>query len=109
MKGHQITFYTEQSRRHHGKLVSDWLIGLVDELQLPGATVLGCSEGIGEEGRLHAARFLELADQPLMVVMIVSDKNRAELMARIQKDGPRLFYVEHTAEYGMLNAPASAP
>ena len=43
MNGYQITFFTQQDRRHRGKPMADWLVVLAGELGLRGATVIPAS------------------------------------------------------------------
>jgi PII-like signaling protein len=62
MNGYQITFFTQQDKRHHGKPLADWLIHLAKDIGLPGATLIAGSEGFGHHRRMHSAHFFELAD-----------------------------------------------
>ena len=43
MNGYQITFFTRQDRRHKGKQIGEWLIQLVQELGLRGASLHAAS------------------------------------------------------------------
>ncbi|HYA75998.1 MAG TPA: DUF190 domain-containing protein, partial [Burkholderiaceae bacterium] len=47
MNGYQITFFTQQDRRHHGKPLADWLVHLAKDMDLRGATLIAASEGFG--------------------------------------------------------------
>ena len=102
MNGYQITFFTQQDRRHHGKPLAQWLLQLVDELQLRGATLLSAGEGVGAHHRLHAAHFFELADQPVAVLMAVTEDEAARLFERLKKENVDVFYVKTPAEFGRL-------
>lgn len=102
MNGYQITFFTQQSRKHKGKPVGEWLIELAKELQLQGATLMTAAEGVGRSGRIHSAHFFELADQPLEVVTIVTSNEAEQLFARLQSENVRLFYVKAPIEFGTL-------
>ncbi len=102
MNGFQLTFFTEQDRRHDGKRVVDWLVQLTKELGLPGVTVIPASEGMGHHHRIHSARFFELADQPVSVVMIVSAEEAERLFDRLRNEKVRLFYAKTAIEFGML-------
>ncbi|CAB3762665.1 DUF190 domain-containing protein [Paraburkholderia humisilvae] len=102
MDGYQITFFTQQDRRHHGKPVGDWLVRLAREMGLCGATLIAGAEGIGHHHRIHSARFFELADQPLSVVMAVSAEEADRLFERLRAEGVHLFYVKIPVEYGVL-------
>src|SRR5208282_1593092 len=58
--GYQITFFSHQDRRHKGKQIGDWLMHLVNELGLRGATLHAGGESFARGGRVHSAHFLSL-------------------------------------------------
>jgi len=103
--GYQITFFTQQSRCHKGKPLADWLVHLAHDLGISGATVVPGSEGFGHHGRIHAARFFELADQPLEVQMAVTGEEAERLFERLKAEGVHLFYVKTPVEFGVLGEP----
>lgn len=102
MNGYQITFYTQQDRRHHGKPLADWLVHLAADMGLHGATLIPASEGVGTHHRIHSARFFELADQPLSVVMVVSEEEAQQLFDRLRDEKVKLFYVKSPVEFGVF-------
>jgi uncharacterized protein len=101
MNGYQITFFTVQGHRHKGKPVGDWLVQMAKEMGLSGATLIAGAEGFGHHRRMHSAHFIELTDQPLEVVMILSAEESERLLERLNREGVRLFYAKTAAEYGM--------
>ncbi|MFM0669417.1 DUF190 domain-containing protein [Paraburkholderia sediminicola] len=102
MNGYQVTFFTQQDRRHHGKPLADWLVHLAGELGLRGATVIPGCEGVGQHHRIHSAHFFELADQPLSVVMAMTSDEADRLFDRLRADGVHLFYVKTPVEFGVI-------
>jgi uncharacterized protein len=104
MDGYIVRFYTCSDRRHHGKPLGDWLVHLASEMNLPGATLIPASEGIGRGHRLHSMHFFELADQPLLVQMAVTHAQCEQLFERLEAEQVRVFYVKSPAEFGMLGA-----
>jgi PII-like signaling protein len=102
MNGYQITFFTQQDKRHHGKPLADWLVHLAREMGLPGATLIAGSEGFGHHRRIHSAHFFELADQPLEIQMAVSKEDAERLFVRLKAEGVHLFYVKTPVEFGTL-------
>jgi hypothetical protein len=54
---------------------------------------------------VHSAHFFELADQPVEVVMAVTEDESARLFARLQAEGVHLFYVKAPVEFGEIGAP----
>jgi len=105
MNGYQITFFTQQDKRHHNKPLADWLVHLAQEMGLRGATVVAGSEGFGHHGRMHAAHFFELADQPLEVTMALTDEETERLFARLRAENVHVFYVKTAVEFGTLGEP----
>jgi PII-like signaling protein len=104
MTGYQITFFTQQDKRHNGKPLADWLVNLARELGLRGATIIPGSEGFGHDGHVHSAHFFELADQPLEVLMAVTTEEAERLFTRLKVEGVKLFYVKTAVQFGTLGA-----
>jgi uncharacterized protein len=107
MQGHQITFFTQQGRRHGHQLLAEWLLGLARECGLHGATVIAGAKGIGHDGQVHSAGFIDLADQPQLVIMTATTEQADALLARIQAQDLRLFYVRSAVEFGVLGQGAA--
>ena len=105
MKGYQITFFTQQSRRHHHKQLAEWLMLTARDLGIRGATILAASEGFGTHRRVHSAHFFELADQPQEVVMAVSEEEAQKLFELLEQEKVRVFYVRTPVEFGVLGEP----
>lgn len=102
MNGYQITFFTEQNKRHHGKPLADWLLHLAQEMELHGATMIPAAEGFGHHRRLHSIHFFELADQPVEVVMIITEEETQRLFDRLRSEDIHIFYVKTSVEFGIL-------
>lgn len=102
MDGFQITFFTQQDRRHHGKPVGEWLMELSRELGMHGATLQSAAEGFGRSGRVHSAHFFELADQPLEFIAIVTSEEAERLFDRLRTEQISLFYVKAPVQFGTL-------
>ena len=102
MKGYQLTFFTYQSRRHHGKPLGEWLVSLARDMGLRGATLIAAVEGVGHHGRIHAAHFFELADQPQEVLMAVTEEEATRLFERLEADKIHVFYVKAPVEFGVV-------
>ncbi len=102
MNGYQITFFTHQDRRFKGKQIGDWLLHLVQELGLRGASLHAGGESFARGGRVHSAHFFELADQPVEVLIAVTTEEAARLFDRLKAEGVHLFYVKTPVEFGVL-------
>ena len=102
MNGYQITFFTHQDRRHKGKQMGDWLLQLVRELGLRGASLHAGGETFARGGRVHSAHFFELADQPVEVLIAVTTEEATRLFDRLKAENVHLFYVKTAVEFGIV-------
>jgi PII-like signaling protein len=102
MNGYQITFFSHQDRRFKGKQIGDWLLQLVKELGLRGASLHAGGESFARGGRMHSAHFFELADQPIEVLVAVTTEEATRLFERLKAEGVHLFYVKTPVEFGVL-------
>lgn len=105
MKGSQLTLYAaNQSHRVRRMTVVDWILDEVKRAGIVGATVTEISEGVGATGKYHAARFFELADQPVAVTVIADDTRIDTLLATLRASGVRLLYTRAPIEYDILGS-----
>jgi PII-like signaling protein len=102
MNGYQLTFYTERNRRHGHQPLCEWLLGEARRLGVLGATVIDCAEGFGHEGAHHAPHGLRVADQPVQVVLAVTDDEAARMLALVRDEGIHAFYTRIPVEFGVL-------
>ncbi|MED5609624.1 DUF190 domain-containing protein [Pseudomonas sp. JH-2] len=102
MKGYQLTFFTQQDRKVHHQPVAEWLMAEALRLGVHGATLLAAKEGFGHHHRMHAARFFEPADQPLEVVMMVTEAEMQRIFTRLAEEHLKLVYVKTPVEFGVL-------
>ncbi|WP_018604360.1 DUF190 domain-containing protein [Uliginosibacterium gangwonense] len=103
MQGFQLTFFTEQNRKHAGHPLGEWLIQEAQRLGVGGATMIAASEGFGKHRTLHSAHFFELADQPIEITMALSEADSARLFARLREEKLKLFYIKAPIEFGFTS------
>lgn len=104
MHGFQLTFFTQQDRKHAGLPMSEWLLQEARRMGIGGATVIAAQEGFGHSHRLHSARFFELADQPVEITMALTADEADRLFARLRELKLELFYVKSAIEFGSTGA-----
>lgn len=102
MHGYQITFFTQQNRRHEGRPLADWLVQAARDLGVHGATAVAGTEGFGQHRRIHSARFFELADQPVEVTMIATAEETERLFAHLRAHQVHVFYARTPVEFGTI-------
>lgn len=102
MNGYQLTFFTQQNRRHQGKVLAHWIVERARGLGIHGATVIGASEGFGHRGRIHSVHFVDLADQPVEIVMAVTEDEADRLFALLREERVHIVYVKTAVEFGTI-------
>jgi len=100
MQGFQLTFITQQGRRHRGRPLGEWLLQECRQLGIGGATLVAATEGYGRHGKIHSAHFIELADQPIEVTMAVDAAESERVFALLQREGIEIFYIKAPIEFG---------
>ena len=101
MQGFQLTFFTQQDRRH-GKLpLGEWLIQEARRLGVAGATLIAATEGFGHARKLHSAHFFDLADQPIEIMMATSEEDVNRLFAKLREERIDIFYIKTPIDFGM--------
>lgn len=101
MQGFQITFITEDNRKHGHVALAQWLLQTAKSLGIRGATCLAGYEGYGRDGRIHSEGFVELADRPVMVIMAVAPEQADALFALLEREKANVFYVRLPVELGV--------
>jgi uncharacterized protein len=103
--GYQITFFTQQNRRHAHLPLAEWLLLAARDLGVRGATIFPASEGFGQHRRVHSAHFFDLADQPQEIVMALTEDEAKRLFDHLTKERVHVFYVKSAVEFGVLGEP----
>lgn len=111
MNGYQLTFYTEQSRRHGQHTICEWLLHEAKQLGIHGATVINCAQGMGHAGAHHAAHVLKLTDQPMQIILAVTEDEAQRMLDIVRAAHVHVFYTRSPIEFGVLggDAPRGEP
>ena len=103
MKGFQLIFSTLHNRKHtNGENLVEWLEKNAQKLGIQGITIINVSQGGGRDGKVHSASFFELADQPIEVIMNVSEEECAKLFAFLAEEKQGIFYTKTAIEFGTI-------
>jgi uncharacterized protein len=100
MQGYQITFFTIQDRMHKHLPLCEWLMQLAKELG-GGATMIAATKGFGLDHKMHSVGFVELADQPVEIKMVLNQAKTEQLFQRLQEENVNVFYTKLEVEFGM--------
>ncbi|MFK4446318.1 PII-like signaling protein [Caballeronia udeis] len=106
MNGYQLTFYTERNRKCGHLTFCEWLLQEVRKRDIRGATVISAAEGIGHAGAHHAAHILKLADQPVQVILAVTEHEADEILEVVRAANVHVFYTRAPIEFGLLGEDA---
>lgn len=101
MKGYQLTFFTQQDRKHNHVPLGEWLVQAAQNLGIGGATLIVATEGYGHDRKLHSAHFFELTDQPIEVTMAVTEQEAERMFAHLKQEEINVLYVKTPVEFGM--------
>jgi PII-like signaling protein len=104
MVGFQLTFFTQQDHRHHGKSLAQWLLEEARAMGIGGATLIAASEGFGHHRHLHRIHAINFPDQPLEVVMAVTAEEADRIFAKLNAEKIKVFYSKTPVEFGTIGA-----
>ncbi|AZC26101.1 DUF190 domain-containing protein [Pseudomonas sessilinigenes] len=106
MKGYLVIFFTQQNRRHQGRMLGDWIVDLARGMGLHGATLSSAIEGFGQSRHLHSVHFFDQADQPLEIRLAMTMAEAERLFERLATEDFSLFYIKTPIEFGYLGKQA---
>jgi uncharacterized protein len=103
MNGFQLQFFTGRNKRHHGQPLWEWVLRAACSQGIRGATVFMGSLGFGHHRRIEAPHFFQLADQPVLITMILTEDETDQFFAMLKQENVEgLFYVRTPVEFGTL-------
>lgn len=108
VKGVNLRFYTHARVKHHGMLLSEWLLEQAKKHKLGGGSVFRAIAGFGRHGVLHEEAFFELADDlPIQIEFVLRENEADEMLQLVRDAGIELVYVRIPACIGILRKAAS--
>ena len=108
-KGYQVTFYTRQDCTIGNQPLGQWLLDLARELGLKGATVSGGLEGVGHDGKMHVVNLYDLSEQPLKVVMVMTETEYHRLFQRLEQEPVSVFCTVAEVVFGLVGGRSEQP
>ncbi|MEM5447992.1 DUF190 domain-containing protein [Paraburkholderia guartelaensis] len=100
--GGQLTLYTSRKHKKGHKSAVAWIIDAARAQGVFGITVLEGYEGLDAHGKMHAAHFFDLADEPAVVLIVADEPSIDALLVTLEAGGVELFYTRTPIEYGRL-------
>lgn len=108
MNGTLLRFYVHENRKHHHILMYEWLLEQAKKIGIHGGSAFRAIAGFGRHGVLHEEHFFELAgDLTVEIDFAVSDPDAERLIALIEREGIRMFYVRIPIEFGATGTPGA--
>jgi uncharacterized protein len=108
VQGCFLKFYVAENRRHHHRLVYEWLLEEARKFGLLGGSAFRALAGFGRHGRLHEEHFFELAgDVPVEVGFVVTPDEADRFIAHVAQQGLNLFYLRVPVEAGFTDGQRS--
>lgn len=107
--GVQLQFYFPEGARHGHVLLHEWLLTQARSCGIKGASVFRAMAGYGRHGRVHYGHFFESAGElPIEVCIATTDDLARQLLAVIDREDVRVFYVRSAVEYDWTGEPPEA-
>lgn len=107
MNGVYLKFYVNESRKHRGRLVYEWLLETARDMGIEGGSAFRAVSGFGRHRHMHEEHFFELAaDLPVEVVFMLSEAHARELIGAVEREQLQLFHVRMPASFGVTNGGA---
>jgi len=104
MRGTYVRFYVQESRKHHGILLYEWLLEQAKKAGIHGGSAFRAIAGFGRHGVLHEQQFFELAGElTVEVEFLLSDAEADRLLETLKQERVHLFYAKAPAEFGQLD------
>ena len=105
MQGSQLTvFAATTGRRKHHQTTVGWILDEARQAGIHGATVVEISECVDLHGKYHAARFVELAEQPVAITLAGESARVDALLERLRQGDVPLFYTRCAVDYEVLGS-----
>ena len=103
MQGTCLKIYLTEIQKHDGKLLYEWILEQAKNIGIPGGSVFRAIAGYGRHGKLHEETFFELAaDLPVELEFVASDELIGQLLALLERERLRLFYVKYPVTSGLI-------
>ncbi len=104
MQGTFLRFYVEESQRHQGVQLWEWLLEQASDLGIRGGSAFRAIGGFGRQHILQESRFFELAGNVgVEVEFIVSEEEAQRLLTMLESEQIRIFYARIPANFGVIN------
>lgn len=108
MNGTLLRFYVHENRKHHHILLYEWLLERAKKIGIHGGSAFRAIAGFGRHGVLHEEHFFELAgDLTVEIDFAVSDAEADQLIALIDRESIRMFYVRIPIQFGATGVTGS--
>lgn len=105
VQGSYLRFFVHEDRRHHGRLLYEWLLERAKQMGIQGGTAFRTIASYGSHGVLHEQRFFELAGSvTVRVDFVVSRAEADRLIALLEDEQLAVFYAEMPATFGVTGA-----
>lgn len=107
MQGSFLRLYVNESDKHHGRLLWEWLLEQGSRLGIRGGSAFRSIGGFGRTHAVHEGGFFELAGTTgIEIEFVVTEDEAQRLLAVIGEARKRIFYTCMPARFGIINPDA---
>ncbi|MGH8151427.1 MAG: DUF190 domain-containing protein [Rhodanobacteraceae bacterium] len=101
-QGSYLRFFVHENRRHHGKLLYEWLLDQARALGAPRGTAFRAIADFGRRKVMHEQQFFELAGEiTVRVDFLVTEAERDQLLQLVQVEKLKIPYAVFPVEFGV--------
>ncbi len=110
MNGVYLKFYVNESRKHRGRPLYEWLLETARGLGVEGGSAFRAVAGFGRHRHMHEEHFFELAAElPVEVAFMLSEDHARDLLAAIERERLAVFYARIPASFGVTGIGRNPP
>ncbi|MCB1968439.1 DUF190 domain-containing protein [Accumulibacter sp.] len=107
MEGSFLRLYVNESDKHHGRMLWEWLLEQGSKLGIRGGSAFRSIGGFGRSHAVHEGGFFELAGSTgIEVEFVVTDDEAKRLLDVVGAARKRIFYTCMSARFGVINPDA---
>lgn len=99
-----LRFSVHENRKHHGKLLYEWLMEQARAMGIPRGTAFRAIADYGRHKVMHSQHFFELAgDTSIRVDLLVTADEKDQIMRLVEAENLKIPFTVLPVEFGVTN------
>lgn len=102
VQGSYLRFFVHEDRKHHGKLLYEWLLEQAKAMGVPRGTAFRAIADFGRRKVMHEQHFFELAGEiTVRVDFLLTPADKDRLLQVVEAEKLKIPYAVFPVEYGI--------